>query len=90
MTSERLSNFIESTLEALAALIEVSIFQDIGKHSEEILNYLRIIITAEPVYCLRNVQQVNFFFFVSPDSILISKLFCESMFSCLRRFLEPI
>ncbi len=47
----------------LAALIEVSIFQDIGKHSEEILNYLRIIITAEPVYCLRNVQQVVFFLF---------------------------
>ncbi|EFX77022.1 hypothetical protein DAPPUDRAFT_106588 [Daphnia pulex] len=58
ITSERLSNFIQSTLELLAALIEVSIFQDIGKHSEEILNYLRIIITAEPVYCLRNVQQL--------------------------------
>ena len=48
----------------LAALIEVSVFQDIGKNSEEILNYLRIIIIAEPVSCLHNVQQVLFYLFI--------------------------
>ncbi|XP_057364436.1 huntingtin-like isoform X1 [Daphnia carinata] len=58
VTSERLSSFIQSTLKALAALVEVYNFQDIGKHSEEILNYLRIIITVEPVYCLQAVQQL--------------------------------
>ncbi|KAK4002443.1 hypothetical protein OUZ56_004272 [Daphnia magna] len=58
VTSERLSSFIQSTLKALAALVEVYNFQDIGKHSEEVLNYLRIIITAEPVYCLQAVQQL--------------------------------
>lgn len=48
-------------MKALAALVEVYNFQDIGKHSEEVLNYLRIIITAEPVYCLQAVQQVRIF-----------------------------
>ncbi len=57
-TTERLSCFLQSTLEALVVILEVSGFDEIGKYSEEILNYLRLTIVIEPACCLRGVQQV--------------------------------
>lgn len=60
-TTERLSGFIQSLLDALATLLEVASFLDMGKHSEELLSYLRLIVAIEPVHSLYNVQQVFFF-----------------------------
>ena len=61
-TTERLSGFIQSLLDALATLLEVASFLDMGKHSEELLSYLRLIVAIEPVHSLYNVQQVFSFF----------------------------
>ena len=58
-TSERLSLFLQSVLEALTTVLEVSELHDVGKHSEEVLTYLRLIIIVEPVACLHCVQQVT-------------------------------
>ncbi len=58
-TSERLSGFLQATLQTLAVILEVSAFQDIAKHSEELLNYLRLVIVHEPGPCLHGVQQVR-------------------------------
>lgn len=57
-TTERLSSFIQSVLNMLSVLLEVALFPDMGKHSEEILSYLRYITAVEPVHSLYNVQQV--------------------------------
>lgn len=62
-TSERLSLFLQSVLDALATILEVSELYDVGKHSEEVLTYLRLIIVVEPVACLHCVQQVPYTIF---------------------------
>lgn len=87
-TTERLSGFIQSLLDALATLLEVASFLDMGKHSEELLNYLRLIVAIEPVHSLYNVQQV-FFCSVLKYSYFTLILLCGTS-SCSSHCLEPI
>lgn len=59
VTADRLSNFVKAVLDLLSILLEVGTFYDVGKHSDELLNYLLWIVTIEPVACLYSVHQVS-------------------------------
>lgn len=84
VTSDRLSNFIKSVLDTFGILLEVGTFHDVGKHSDELLNYLRWVIIIEPISCLYSVQQVSYVIYFTMTSLVLFKLLLRSFWSlCL-------
>ena len=58
-SSDKFCNLLRAALTALTQMLEVTTLSDIGKHAEELLNYLKSTVILEPTVSVLCVQQVS-------------------------------
>lgn len=56
--TDKFCSLLHTSLVTLSQILEITTLEDIGKHADEILQYLKTTIVLEPTESIRCVQQV--------------------------------
>lgn len=56
--SDRFGDMLRAALEVLSTLLEIAGLREVGSHAEELLGYMRSMVTIEPTSTVRTVQQL--------------------------------